>query len=235
MDDITAGEHYEEEQDDLTLGIFQEEFDKVSVEKDDCDPKPHEGAEEDAEAEAWLTEALTELEGEASEAWRGAGPPNELQAAVAAKGDGDAADLDPSPSNMQPEPDDPEDQVDDEQREMEKIAKRNRSILVKLNEKQLNQYEAYRRSKLETQSMKKLIQAITQKHPAFNVNDKNLTIVMCGVAKMYVGEIVEAARAIADSMGCDGPLQPSHIRAAYHHLDQRGKIRHRIGPKRLKL
>jgi hTAFII28-like protein conserved region len=46
----------------------------------------------------------------------------------------------------------------------------------------------------------------------------NVVTAMCGVAKMYVGEVVEVARAAATRAGHYGPLLPAHIYQAYHAL-----------------
>lgn len=90
-----------------------------------------------------------------------------------------------------------------------------------------------------------------------NVQDK-IVIVMRGIAKVYVGELVEAgetcllqmlslvhasdglcvagaAQLIANEQGDSVPLQPAHYRAAYQHLNSQGKVPHKAPSKRLKL
>eukprot|EP00873_Tetraselmis_striata_P041416 jgi/Tetstr1/461680/TSEL_006780.t1 len=123
---------------------------------------------------------------------------------------------------------------EDEMAQQLELAQRNRAILNKLNDVQLHRYEQYRRSTLQKDNMRKLVQHITNKDPLFAVNDKSL-IVICGVAKIYVGELIETARSIATALGHTGALEPFHIRAAYRKLDGLGKIPHRGGPRRLKL
>lgn len=48
----------------------------------------------------------------------------------------------------------------------------------------------------------------------------NVITAMCGVTKMYVGEVVETARSIATRGGHYGALLPSHVYEAYHLLQQ---------------
>jgi hTAFII28-like protein conserved region len=48
----------------------------------------------------------------------------------------------------------------------------------------------------------------------------NVVTAMCGVTKLYVGEIVELARAIATRGGHHGALLPTHVYQAYHALEE---------------
>ena len=86
-----------------------------------------------------------------------------------------------------------------------------------------------------------------------------MVTVMRGMAKVFVGELVEAgkgacsfcgstlvlkqpqvsklpaARLIAHEQGDSGPLQPAHYQAAYQQLHLQGKVPHRSAPKRIRL
>ncbi|KAK9823948.1 hypothetical protein WJX72_006600 [[Myrmecia] bisecta] len=106
----------------------------------------------------------------------------------------------------------------------------NQQILQMLTPEQIDRYEAYRRSSLNRRNMKRLIQSVTGQ-----VANPNTIIVMCGVAKMFLGDLIEAGRAIAHEQGDTGPLRPSHIHAAYQQLDKQGHIPHQTAPKRLRL
>lgn len=63
--------------------------------------------------------------------------------------------------------------------------------------------------------MKKLIQSVCG-----STVSQNIVIAMAGMAKVYVGEIVEEACQSRDMAGEVGPLQPKHIREAVRKLRQ---------------
>lgn len=51
----------------------------------------------------------------------------------------------------------------------------------------------------------------------------NVMIALCGVTKMFVGELVEAARIVATGAGHFGPLLPVHVYEAYRMLQSEKK------------
>lgn len=53
---------------------------------------------------------------------------------------------------------------------------------------------------------------------------QNVVIAMAGMAKVYVGEIVEAACQARDNRNEEGPLCPKHIREAVRKLRQKNKV-----------
>lgn len=107
-------------------------------------------------------------------------------------------------------------------------AERRLLIMQAMTDAQLNRSESWRRSSLARPKMKKLVTALLG---MTNVNDK-LVIAMCGITKLYVGELVETARILAEQEGYKGPLLPSHIHRAYQVLHSCGRIMHPKHPLR---
>ncbi|KAF1741967.1 hypothetical protein MXB_5320 [Myxobolus squamalis] len=50
---------------------------------------------------------------------------------------------------------------------------------------------------------------------------QNALIAMCGLAKVFIGQIVEEALDLAEQMGYSGPLQPRHIVLAINNIQHR--------------
>ncbi|GER40158.1 transcription initiation factor TFIID subunit 11 [Striga asiatica] len=100
-------------------------------------------------------------------------------------------------------------------------------LLAQFTEEQLNRYELFRRSGFQRSNMKRLLTSITGS-PKITVH---MTIVMSGIAKMFVGELVEAARIVMSERGDTGPIRPCHIREAYRRLKLEGKIPKRSVPR----
>ncbi|EIE19612.1 TAFII28-domain-containing protein [Coccomyxa subellipsoidea C-169] len=109
--------------------------------------------------------------------------------------------------------------------------RKNQEVLKLLTPEQMDRYEAFRRSKLAKPSMRKLLHSVTGQAPHMNS-----TIVMCGIAKLFVGDLVETARMVAAEMGDNGPLRPAHLQEAYQKLDRQGKIPHSTRkPRRMRM
>jgi transcription initiation factor TFIID subunit 11 len=105
-----------------------------------------------------------------------------------------------------------------------------------LTEDQLRRYETFRRSGLERSVLKKVIQCVItcMFHFMFLIEQwiqgylgqsvhLNIAIVAAGVAKVYVGELVEEALQVKRDWGDSGCglLLPSHIREAHRRLGYR--------------
>ncbi|KAF8512975.1 TAFII28-domain-containing protein [Gautieria morchelliformis] len=87
---------------------------------------------------------------------------------------------------------------------------------------QFERYEAYRRSALPKQSVRKTIQQSTN----YTVSQP-VAQVVAGFAKVFVGEMVERARQVQARLGDapDTPLSPEHLREAYRlYQEETGKV-----------
>lgn len=82
-------------------------------------------------------------------------------------------------------------------------------LVSALSDKQLDQYEIFRRSTMPRASVKRLMQSISG-----TTIPPNAVIAMAGITKVYVGEIVELACQAREKLNETGPLQPKHIREA---------------------
>ncbi|XP_043688554.1 transcription initiation factor TFIID subunit 11-like [Telopea speciosissima] len=108
----------------------------------------------------------------------------------------------------------------------DKLAKM-QSILSQFTEEQMSRYESFRRSGFQKANIKKLVSSITGS-PKISVP---MTIVVSGIAKMFVGELVETGRIVMTERKETGPIRPCHIREAYRRLKLEGKVPQRAVPR----
>ncbi|PCH34653.1 TAFII28-domain-containing protein [Wolfiporia cocos MD-104 SS10] len=80
---------------------------------------------------------------------------------------------------------------------------------------QYDRFEAYRRHALPKSAVRKVIQQSLGQQVSQPVAQ-----IVAGFAKVFVGEIVEKARAVQERRGEQGPLSPDHLREAYRMYQQ---------------
>ncbi|KAL9240390.1 hypothetical protein vseg_014615 [Gypsophila vaccaria] len=101
----------------------------------------------------------------------------------------------------------------------DKLAKM-QTILSQFTEEQMSRYEAFRRAGFQKSNMKRLLVSITGSQKI----SVPMTIVVSGIAKMFVGELVETARTVMSERRESGPIRPCHMREAYRRLKVEGKV-----------
>ncbi|XP_050224414.1 transcription initiation factor TFIID subunit 11 [Mercurialis annua] len=102
-----------------------------------------------------------------------------------------------------------------------------KAILSQFSEGQMTRYESFRRSALQKANMRRLLVSITGNQKI----SLPMTIVVCGIAKMFVGELVETARIVMTERMDTGPIRPCHIREAFRRLKLEGKLPKRSVPR----
>lgn len=100
------------------------------------------------------------------------------------------------------------------------------AVLAQLTPDQMNRYESFRRAGFQKANMRRVLQSI-----AGCPISMPMTIVMSGVAKMFVGELVETGRMVMTERNERGPIRPCHIREAYRRLKLEGKVPKRSRPR----
>ncbi|KAK4483836.1 hypothetical protein RD792_011043 [Penstemon davidsonii] len=134
-----------------------------------------------------------------------------------------------------PKEDDEEEEEENMEVELGKLPSRGdpaktakmQEILAHFTADQMSRYESFRRSGFQKSNMKRLLSSITGSAKI----SIPMTIVVSGIAKMFVGEIVETAKVVMSERRESGPIRPCHIREAYRRLKVDGKIPKRSVPR----
>lgn len=86
---------------------------------------------------------------------------------------------------------------------------------------QLRRYEQYRRSDLKSMKVKKLLVAL---NPMSQKVSDQYVIAIKGLAKLFVGDVVETGLEVRKERGEKGALTPKQIREAYRRLRKAGVV-----------
>jgi len=93
-------------------------------------------------------------------------------------------------------------------------------LMDNFSQAQYDRFEAYRRHALPKQAVRKVIQQTLGQQVSQPVAQ-----IVAGFAKVFVGEIVEKARAVQERRGETGPLSPDHLREAYRiYQEETGRV-----------
>ncbi|GAU28564.1 hypothetical protein TSUD_269040 [Trifolium subterraneum] len=103
------------------------------------------------------------------------------------------------------------------------------SIFSQFTDEQMRRFESFRRAKFQKAKMKQLVASINRT----NTVSSPISVVVSGIAKMFVGEVVETARIIMEERKESGPIRPCHLREAHRRLKLEGKAFKRTVPRRL--
>ena len=93
--------------------------------------------------------------------------------------------------------------------------------VAKLTAIQQRRYEQYRRSDLKNPKVKKVLVSY---NPTLQKASDLYIIAVKGLAKLFVGDVVETALDVKNQMGDKGALQPKHLREAYRRLRRSGVV-----------
>ncbi|CAD5232231.1 unnamed protein product [Bursaphelenchus xylophilus] len=118
-----------------------------------------------------------------------------------------------------PEDSDDEPEITSEAKEDEAHRLKMQVVLSNFSQEQLERYEAMRRASFP----KSVIKRLCHQYTGVPIS-QNVTIAIAGMAKVFVGELIEEALDVKQSLGDTGPLSPRHLNLAYSQLEAEGKL-----------
>eukprot|EP01125_Pyxidicula_operculata_P000735 TRINITY_DN10687_c0_g1_i1.p1 TRINITY_DN10687_c0_g1~~TRINITY_DN10687_c0_g1_i1.p1 ORF type:complete len:252 (-),score=72.27 TRINITY_DN10687_c0_g1_i1:171-926(-) len=119
-------------------------------------------------------------------------------------------------------------EIDESQLDLKAKQVQQAKIIKQFTPEQTERFGAYKRSAFTKGAIKKYMNIVS----GCKVNH-NTVIVMAGITKIFVGEIIEAAKEIMDEYGETGPIRPEHLREAYQRVKVEGKMLYSKKQKRL--
>lgn len=88
-----------------------------------------------------------------------------------------------------------------------------RAMVLEMTPEQMQRYECFRQATIPASSVRKVFNAVLGITPG-----RTMCIIVAGITKVYVGELVEGAKAVMAERGDGGPIQPHHLREAYRRI-----------------
>lgn len=99
---------------------------------------------------------------------------------------------------------------------MKEYKKRLDENVASLTEEELHRYGQFRRTGFNKGGIRRLVGQVLGQSC-----NPNFTIVLTGIAKVFVGELIEEAKAVQAQWGDRGELLPSHVHESYRRLYHR--------------
>ncbi|CAK8575454.1 unnamed protein product [Lathyrus sativus] len=101
------------------------------------------------------------------------------------------------------------------------------NVFFQFTEEQMSRYESFRRAAFQKATMRRVLATIAGTQSI----SKPVLVVVSGITKMFVGDVVERARIIMNERKESGPIQPCHLREAHRRLKLEGKVFKRKVPR----
>ncbi|KAI5159467.1 transcription initiation factor TFIID subunit 11 [Nematocida ausubeli] len=108
------------------------------------------------------------------------------------------------------------DAFDTESEEMETYKAPAEEETVNLTEDELKRYVKFRRTGFNKGGIRKFVSQVLDQ-----TCNPNFSIVLSGIAKVFVAEMVEEAKEVQEEWEDGGELLPSHIHEAYRRLSKK--------------
>lgn len=128
-------------------------------------------------------------------------------------------------TTMQPDEEDDEDDdsfmtyEDSVKQKLSQTREQMKIVLQNFSEEQMHRYETFRRVGISRSFIKRVMHTVVDQSC-----NPNTIMLLGGVAKVFVGELVEEAKDVMHEWNESGPLQPSHLLEAHRRLRTRAQV-----------